>query len=91
MTQADGRPTPAAAGQARTHPAFFPKPEEGGAEEEVKLEGPVSARHCSCAERLLPKLTSCIPSPPPPGTLLHGTDLNSGPQGWEQAENKATV
>lgn len=66
--------------------SLLPKPEEGGDKEEVKLEGPVSARHCSCAELLLPKLTSRIP----PGTLLHGTDSRSSPQAWEQAESKAT-
>lgn len=30
-------------------------------------------------------------SSPHPCTLLHETDSNSGPQGWEQAESKATV
>lgn len=75
MTQRNARPTPAAPGRPRSHPACSQKPDEGGDKEEVKLEGPVSARHCSCAELLL-KLTSQIPL----GTLMHGTDLHSGPK-----------
>lgn len=52
------RPTAAVPGLSRSHSACTPKPDVRKDGEEVKLEVPMSARHCSHTELFL-KLNSC--------------------------------